>query len=59
MNDYKELINKKVKIFLRKENIAYSGRVLSVSPGFIKIYDRFDAVIYVPIDNISSIEELK
>jgi ASC-1-like (ASCH) protein len=59
MTDYKELINKRVKIYLKKENIIFSGRVLSVGDTYLKIYDKFEKMVYIPLDNISSIEEEK
>lgn len=52
----KELIDKRV--FLETNTgRRYTGKVLSIENGFIKLLDKFNAKVYVSIDELNFIEE--
>lgn len=59
MNDWKQLIGKIVKIFLKDNNILYTGKVISAGDTYIQIVDKYDKVVYIIIENICSVEEEK
>jgi len=58
MNDWKTLIGKQVKIFLNVNNIIYHGSITSVGEDYIKILDKYEKAVLIPISNILSVEEI-
>jgi len=59
MNDLKNLAGKQVKIFLKSGNIMYHGKIISAGDVYVQIVDKYDKIVYIVIDSISSIEEEK
>jgi len=58
MNEWEKLKGKKVKIFLKINNIIYHGTVICSGDDYIKILDKFDNPVLIPISNIVSVEEI-
>ena len=57
MTDWKILIGKRVKIFTKTNNIIYHGLVISFGNEFLQIRDKFDTVVFIPVENVAQIEE--
>ena len=52
--ELKSSVGKEITIFL-KNNFRYSGRVLNIDDVFVKINDRKVGILFVRLDDISSI----
>jgi hypothetical protein len=57
MIDWKILIGKRVKIFTKVTGILFHGLVISSGNDFIQIRDKFNKIVFIPIDNIAQVEE--
>jgi len=56
----KNLVGKKVKITLSNNSMTiYHGTILSFGSDYLRIIDKFNNPVYIPVSNILSIEEIQ
>jgi len=55
---FEEMIGKKIRFFL-KNNLCFSGEVLEVKNGFLKLNDIYKGIKIINLSTVTNTEEVK